>query len=199
MYGDGKRHFYPRTDSIRTIDTETILNSREFGHVGELGFAVSALVQRMSKYLSMGHSVKIDGLGIFSPVLAFDEKGIGTVEQGSNEQVEKAFNYKPVSMDTVSFRIDPAWRQNLRELTRCEKVGFNYETRSERTFEERVALTRDYVREQGFITVAGYARLHDLKWSTAQKEMDMLKRNPEYGFRVGPSRHMVLGTMNSEE
>lgn len=192
MYGDGKRHFYPRTDSIHTIDMETIVNSREFGHVGELEFAVSALVQRMSKYLSMGHSVKIDGLGIFSPVLAFDEKGIGAVEQGSNEQVEQAFNYKQVSLDTVSFRIDPAWRQSLRDRTHCEKVGFNYETRSERTFEERVALTRDYVREQGFITVAGYARLHDLKWSTAQKEMDMLKRNPEYGFRVGPSRHMVL-------
>ena len=74
---DGKTIVYPKMQTYTLHDYKTVI---EHMHDYAGGFSegmirgvIDALVSVMKSWMPMGHNIKIDGLGVFSLTLGFDE------------------------------------------------------------------------------------------------------------------------------
>ena len=192
MYNDGKRHFFPRAASTHQIGMEEIVKGSDLLRKGEVVGIVEELKRQITKYVELGHTVKIDGLGVFSPALKFEEGGANTTEMMSDEDVKQFYKNKEVVFDTVNFSIDAKWKREVRGFNFFKKKDFIFADGDRGTLADRISKTREYLERHGFITIQQYADLHNINKSTAQKEMETLKENGEYGFRRGAGGHLVL-------
>lgn len=192
MFNDEKRHFFPRAASTHQISTKELIQNATGLRQGEMEKVLPELRDQIIKYVKMGHTVKIDGLGVFSPALKFEDKGVNSTEMMSDEEVKKFYKNKSVVFDTVNFSIDAEWKREMRRSKPVSKQGFIFSNSDKGPIEDRIARTKAYLEEHGYITIGQYARLHGMANSSAQKEMQILKLNAEYGFGKGAGGHMVL-------
>ena len=74
--GDGKKKVYPRMQTYSLHDFNTVIrHMREYGgsfSEGTIRGVLETLVTTMKSWMPLGHSIKIDGLGVFSLTLGFD-------------------------------------------------------------------------------------------------------------------------------
>lgn len=192
MYSDGKRHFYPKTTSCHVINLQDIDRYANFFMPGSLAASAAIMRDGISKFLRVGHSVKIEGLGVFSPSLKFADEETGAVDAVTDKEVIKLFKNKTAVLSSVNFKIDADWRREITENLYMQKVGFKFARKIATTLEERNAVTRAYLLRYGYLTNQVYANIHHMSISAAQKETEMLKRDERYGFSKGCGGHLVL-------
>ena len=74
---DGHKALYPKMQTYSLHDYETVIeHMRDYaGNIsdGMIRAVFDALVSVMKSWMPMGHNIKIDGLGVFSLTLGFDE------------------------------------------------------------------------------------------------------------------------------
>ena len=74
---DGKKIVFPKMQTYTLHDYETVIeHMRDYaGGISEgmIKAVFDALVSVMKSWMPMGHNIKIDGLGVFSLSLGFDE------------------------------------------------------------------------------------------------------------------------------
>ena len=192
MFNDEKRHFFPRAASTHQISTKELIQNAAGLRQGEMEKVLPELRDQIIKYVKMGHTVKIDGLGVFSPALKFEDKGVNSTEMMSDEEVKEFYKNKSVVFDTVNFSIDAEWKREMRRYKPVSKQGFIFTNGDRGSLEDRIAKTKAYLERKGYITIDQYATLHGMPKSSAQKEMQTLKEKAKYGFRKGAGGHMVL-------
>ena len=130
----------------------------------------------MKNYLPMGHTMKIDNLGVFSLSLEFaDEKAENAAQQEASEPKTK---YHHVKVKGVNFKVDKKLVKEINRENSFERISSNPASSSPYTPEERLQRALQNIDKHGFITLQDYATLNHLSRSAASRELSKLTASP---------------------
>ena len=162
---------------------------------GVIRGVLDALAHTMKSVLPMGHSMKIDGLGVFSLSLGFDEEPENRLtvddETGEVKQKEK---YRHVCANNINFKVDPKLIEGINKESTFERnpVGVKRIKKVNSTMEQRKNKALQVIEKQGFITLDEYANENGLSRSSASRELSRLTADPTSGIKeTGSGSHKV--------
>ena len=135
----------------------------------------------MASCLPMGHTLKIDGVGVFSLSLQFsDNKEVGETK------------YRRVEAKGVNFKVDKKLVSQINRENSFEREGYVQPKASAYSRDERLQRALGYIGKHGFITLQDYANLNNLSRSTASRELALFVKTPESGIGIkGTGSHKV--------
>lgn len=166
-------------------------NSPAFSEATVRG-VLDTLAVVMKSYLPMGHTMKIDNLGVFSLSLEFaDDKA--DVDNQQEEQGKKAQKkYHHVRVKGVNFKVDKKLVDDINKENTFERTPSTPTSPSPYTLEERLQRALSHIDKHGFITLQEYANLNGLNYSTASRELSKLVADPYSGIKAkGAGSHKV--------
>ena len=180
--GNGKKgRIFPKMQIYTEFDYEKVVelihtNSPAFSQATIRG-VLDTLGVVMKNYLPMGHTMKIDNLGVFSLSLEFaDEKAENVAQQEASEQKTK---YHHVKVKGVNFKVDKKLIKAINKENTFERTSGNAASRSPYTPEERLQRALQHIDKHGFfITLQDYATLNHLSRSAASRELSKLTSSP---------------------
>lgn len=199
-----EKTLYPKMQTYSMHDYETVLkNMRVYGgsfSVGTMRGVIDALVQTMESWMPLGHTIKIDGLGVFSLSLGFDtsttsEKEIakGKGKNSGNGKDVKT-KYRHVCIKGINFKPDPELLKRLNDKTDFERADSEVKTakKNELSREERIARAKAIMDENGYMTLTDYANATKLSRTAASLDLKSLAADPTTGIITrGSHSHKV--------
>ena len=201
---EGKRVIYPKMQTYSMHDFDTVLkHMRVYGgsfSVGTMRGVIDALVQTMESWMPLGHTIKIDGLGVFSLSLGFDtsttsEKEIakGKGKNSGNGKDVKT-KYRHVCIKGINFKPDPELLKRLNDKTDFERADSEVKTakKNKLTREERIARAKAIMDKNGYMTLTDYANATKLSRTAASLDLKSLAADPTTGIITrGSHSHKV--------
>lgn len=142
-------------------------------------------------FISLQHnpSVKIDGIGTFTPSLTLgrDKEREDPEEGGSHRNAQSIF------IGGVNFRVDREMVRNISERCQLERAPWKKQRSSNKfTSEQRLALALKYLDEHPFLTVWEYRKLTGLLQTAATNELRQWGHQPDSGIEItGRGAHRV--------
>ena len=193
--GNGKKgRIFPKMQVYTEFDYEKVVellhtNSPALSQAPIRG-VLDTLGVVMKDYLPMGHTMKIDNLGVFSLALEFaDEKAETGTQQNASEPKTK---YHHVKVKGVNFKVDKKLINAINKENSFERIASNPSPRSPYSLEERQQRALQHIDKHGFITLQEYANLNRLSYSTASRELSRLVADPNSGIKAkGAGSHKV--------
>ena len=172
--GNGKKgRTFPKMQIYTEFDYEKVV---ELIHTNSPRGVLDTLGVVMKNYLPMGHTMKIDNLGVFSLSLEFaDEKAENVAQQETSEPKTK---YHHVKVKGVNFKVDKKLIKAINKENTFERTSSNAVSRSPYTPEERLQRALQNIDKHGFITLQDYATLNHLSRSAASRELSKLTSSP---------------------
>ena len=179
----GKRITYPK---FARIDNASIKELAQ--RVGDVsGFRAGDI--EMAHLMAEGRSVKIDGIGTFTPSLTLgrDKEREDPEEGGSHRNAQSIF------IGGVNFRVDREMVRNISERCQLERAPWKKQRSSNKfTSEQRLALALKYLDEHPFLTVWEYRKLTGLLQTAATNELRQWGHQPDSGIEItGRGAHRV--------
>ena len=195
--GNGKKgRIFPKMQVYTEFDYDKVVelvhtNSPAFSKATVRG-VLDTLAVVMKSYLPMGHTMKIDNLGVFSLSLEFaDEKAENGHQQESQESEPKK-KYHHVRVKGVNFKVDKKLVDDINKENSFERITGNPSSPSPYSLEERLQRALNHIDKHSFITLQDYANLNSLSYSTASRELAKLVLDPNSGIKVkGAASHKV--------
>ena len=201
---EGKRVIYPKMQTYSMHDFDTVLkHMRVYGgsfSVGTMRGVIDALVQTMESWMPLGHTIKIDGLGVFSLSLGFDtsttsEKEIakGKGKNSGNGKDVKT-KYRHVCIKGINFKPDPELLKRLNDKTDFERADSEVKTakKNELSREERIARAKAIMDKNGYMTLTDYANATKLSRTAASLDLKSLAADHTTGITTrGSHSHKV--------
>jgi predicted HTH transcriptional regulator len=140
----------------------------------------------------MGHTMKIDNLGVFSLSLEFaDNEADSTDSQTTQESASKK-KYHHVRVKGVNFKVDKTLVDDINKENSFERTTANPTSPSPYSLEERLQRALNHIDKHGFITLQEYTNLNGLSYSTASRELAKLVLDPHSGIKAkGAGSHKV--------
>ena len=147
----------------------------------------------LKTYLPMGHTIKIDGLGVFSLSLKFtDEMDENEETSPQHEAPKTKKKYHHVKVKGLNFKVDKKLVAAINSESTFEHSGVNAALRSPYSSEERAQRALAHIEKHGFITLQDYANLNHLSRSTASRELKKLASDPTSSIQAnGASSHKI--------
>lgn len=168
----GKKVVYPKFILNHQIDYESFLKSLRnyYPHCSEslVQSVIGSVVEHILTYLSMGHSVKIDGLGVFSLTLEFSDD-----KPTELSSVKDQMKYRKVRVKNWTLKTDPETLKKLRQKTECERAmpDVNRLKKNTLTLEERIENALRIIDRKGFMTLTDYVIANHICRSSASVEL----------------------------
>ena len=129
----------------------------------------------------MGHSLKIDNLGVFSLSLQFsDNKADANTQEIS--QAEPKTKYHHVEIKGINFKADKKLVKEMNKENSFERTSSNPVPSSSYTPLERLQRALQHIDKNSFITLQEYANLNILSRSSASRELASLVNDPSSGI-----------------
>ena len=182
--GNGKKgRIYPKMQVYTEFDYDKVVelvhtNSPAFSQATVRG-VLDTLAVVMKSYLPLGHTMKIDNLGVFSLSLEF-----------ADEDIQKKYHH--VRAKGVNFKVDKRMVEAINKENSFERTTSNPSSPSPYTLEERLQRALSHIDQHGFITLQEYANLNRLSYSTASRELAKLVADPQSGIKPkGAASHKV--------
>ena len=182
--GNGKKgRIYPKMQVYTEFDYDKVVelinvNSPAFSEATVRG-VLDTLAVVMKSYLPLGHTMKIDNLGVFSLSLEFVD----------NETQKK---YHHVRAKGVNFKVDRKLVDAINREETFELTPSTPQQPSPYSPEERLQRALQHIDRHGFITLQEYANLNRLSYSTASRELAKLVADPQSGIKPkGAASHKV--------
>ena len=193
--GNGKKgRKFPKMQVYTEFDYDKVVelvhtNSPAFSQATIRG-VLDTLGVVMKNYLPMGHTMKIDNLGVFSLSLEFtDEKAEKDAQQETSESKKK---YHHVRVKGVNFKVDKKLVDDINKENTFERITGNTTSPSPYSHEERLQRALTHIDKHGFITLQEYANLNRLSRSEASRELSKLVADPNSGIKTkGAGSHKV--------
>ena len=136
----------------------------------------------LKNYLPLGHTMKIDNVGVFSLSLQFtDDKTVTGSQQDAQENAPKA-KYRHVEVKGVNFKVDRKLVDGINKENTFERQPSDPTRRSPYSLGERLQRTLSHIDEHGFLTLQEYANLNSINYSTASRELAKLVADPTSGI-----------------
>ena len=203
-FTDGKKIVYPKMQTYSLHDYETVIEHMHdyAGSISEgmIRAVFDALVSVMESWMPMGHNLKIDGLGVFSLSLGFDESSPSEKAELQNNEGEPKTKYRHVCIKGINFKPDPKLLQALNKEADFERgeaeVQVPQKTKSSR--EERLAKAKAIIAKNGFMTLCEYANATHQSRSVASKDLQQIVAAPASGITTrGSHSHKVWVAKNN--
>jgi predicted histone-like DNA-binding protein len=195
--GNGKKgRLFPKMQVYTEFDYDKVVelvhtNSPAFSEATVRG-VLDTLAVVMKSYLPMGHTMKIDNLGVFSLSLEFADNEIdaNTKQEGSKAEPKKKYHH--VRVKGVNFKVDKKLVDDINKENTFERTPSTPTSPSPYTLEERLQRALSHIDKHGFITLQEYANLNGLNYSTASRELTKLVADPYSGIKPkGAASHKV--------
>ena len=146
----------------------------------------------MKSYLPMGHTMKIDNLGIFSLSLGFADDMAETDNQQDTQEAGSKTKYHHVKAKGVNFKVDKKLVDGINKENTFERTTGNPSSPSPYSLEERLQRALNHIDKHGFITLQEYANLNHLGYSSASRELSKLVADSNSGIKAkGAASHKV--------
>ncbi len=180
---EGKRIFYPKMQLYGQKDleeiAETISNATTFTR-GDIVGLVQAITEEIAHNMGGGYSVKIKGLGIFTPALGLREGK----ERESGEEGDPKRNAASICLKDIHFKADKEFVHETARNCHLQRARYKKCRRSSQLFspQERLAMAKEYLRKNLIMSVADYCRLTGLLKTAAATELREWEENPETGI-----------------
>jgi len=195
--GNGKKgRIFPKMQVYTEFDYDKVV---ELVHVNSPAFSeatvrgvIDTLAVVMKSYLPLGHTMKIDKLGVFSLSLEFDDNETEAAGKQEAQNAEAKKKYHHVRVKGVNFKVDKSLVDDINSENTFERVSGNSSSPSPYTLEERLQRALHHIYKHGFITLQEYANLNRLSYSTASRELAKLIADPHSGIKAkGAGSHKV--------
>ena len=195
--GNGKKgRIFPKMHVYTEFDYDKVVelvhtNSPAFSEATVRG-VLDTLAVVMKSYLPMGHTMKIDNLGVFSLSLEFADNEAETGSQQEAKESKAKKKYHHVRVKGVNFKVDKRLVDDINKENTFERTTGNSSSPSPYTLEERLQRALKHIDKNGFITLQDYANLNRLNYSTASRELSKLVADPTSGIKAkGSASHKV--------
>jgi predicted histone-like DNA-binding protein len=198
--GNGKEgRIFPKMQVYTEFDYDKVVelvhtNSPAFSEATVRG-VLDTLAVVMKSYLPMGHTMKIDNLGVFSLSLEFAGNETDTANQQETQETQETGSkkkYYHVRVKGVNFKVDKRLVDAINKENTFERTSGNSTSPSPYTPEERLQRALQHIDKHGFITLQEYANLNRLSYSSASRELAKLVANPHSGIKPkGAGSHKV--------
>lgn len=198
--GNGKKgRIFPKMQIYTEFDYDKVVelvhtNSPAFSEATVRG-VLDTLAVVMKSYLPMGHTLKIDNLGVFSLSLEFADNEKETDNQQETQETQETSSkkkYHHVKVKGVNFKVDKKLVNAINKENTFERTAGNPSTPSPYTPEERLQRALNHIDKHGFITLQEYANLNRLSYSSASRELAKLVLDPHSGIKAkGAASHKV--------
>ena len=166
-------------------------NSPAFSEATVRG-VLDTLAVVMKSYLPLGHTMKIDNLGVFSLSLEFADNETDTDSQQETQKAKSKKKYYHVRVKGVNFKVDKKLVDDINKENTFERTASNPASPSPYTPEERHQRALQHIGKHGLITLQEYANLNRLSYSTASRELSKLVLDPHSGIKAkGAGSHKV--------
>ena len=179
-------------------DYETVIqHMRDYaGSISEgmIKAVFDALVSTMESWMPMGHNIKIDGLGVFSLTLGFDESSPSEKEELKNTDGDPKTKYRHVYIKGINFKPDQKLLQALNKEASFERSEAEVQVpqKTKLTREARLAKAKAIIEKNGFMTLYDYANATHQSRSVASKDLRQIVADPNSGITTrGTHSHKV--------
>lgn len=180
---DGERLFYPRMQLYGQRDLEYIADKVAYATSftrGDIKGLVQAITEEIAHNMAEGYSVKIEGLGIFTPSLGL-RKG---KEFESGDEDTSRRNAASICLKDINFKADKNFVSETGRRCTLQRAQYKKCCRSSQLFapQERLERAREFLKKNGFMSVGDYCRLNGLLKTAAAKELKEWASHPESGI-----------------
>ena len=195
---DGKKIVYPKMQTYSLHDYETVIEhmhdyAGSFSE-GMIRGVFDALVSVMKSWMPMGHNIKIDGLGVFSLTLGFDESSSSEKAELKNSDGDPKTKYRHICIKGINFKPDQKLLQALNKEATFERGEADVQVpqKTKLSLEERLARAKAIIAENGFMTLYDYANATHQSRSVASKDLRKIVADPTSGITTrGSHSHKV--------
>jgi predicted histone-like DNA-binding protein len=202
---DGKKIVFPKMQTYSLHDYETVIEHMHdyAGSISEgmIKAVFDALVSVMKSWMPMGHNIKIDGLGVFSLTLGFDDSSPSEKTELKNTADDPKTKYRHVCIKGINFKPDPKLLQALNKEATFERGEAEVQVpqKSKLTREERISRAKAIIAKNGFMTLYDYANATHQSRSVASKDLRQIVADPTSGITTrGTHSHKVWVAKNED-
>ena len=195
--GNGKKgRLYPKMQVYTEFDYDKVVelvhtNSPAFSQATVRG-VLDTLAVVMKSYLPLGHTMKIDNLGVFSLSLEFADNESDSANPQTTQEATSKKKYHHVRVKGVNFKVDKKLVDDINKDNTFERTTGNPSSPSPYSLKERLQRALSHIDKHGFITLQEYASLNHLNYSTASRELAKLVLDPNSGIKAkGAASHKV--------
>ena len=195
---DGNKTLYPKMQTYSLHDYETVIeHMRDYSaniSSGVIRAVFDALVSTMESWMPMGHNIKIDGLGVFSLSLGFDESSPSEKAELKNADDNPKTKYRHICIKGINFKPDPKLLQALNKEATFERSEADVQVpqKTKLTREERLAKAKAIIAKNGFMTLYDYANATHQSRSVASKDLRQIVADLSSGITTrGTHSHKV--------
>ena len=153
IHGTGEQVLYPRFAMMEQVSTEDLIRqiaSSSGFNVGDVEGVITQIGIEMAHQMAEGKSVKLDGIGTFSPSLALCKDK----EREKAGEGETHRNARSIVVGNVNFRVDRKMMRRINGRCLLERAPWKSQRSSQKyTPEQRLALAVRYLEEHPFLTV----------------------------------------------
>lgn len=203
---DGHKTLYPKMQTYSLHDYETVIeHMRDYAgslSKGTIKAVFDALVSVMESWMPMGHNIKIDGLGVFSLSLGFDESSPSEKVELKNTDNDPKTKYRHVCIKGINFKPDQKLLQALNKEARFERSEADVQVpqKTKLSREERIARAKTIIAKNGFMTLYDYANATHQSRSVASKDLRQIVADLNSGITTrGSHSHKVWVAKNVGE
>ena len=156
---DGKKIVFPKMQTYSLHDYETVIqHMRDYAasfSEGTIRGVFDTLASVMVSWMPMGHNIKIDGLGVFSLTLGFDESSPSEKTELKNTDDDPKTKYRHVCIKGVNFKPDQKLLQALNKEATFERGEADVQVpqKTKLSREERLARAKAIIEKNGFMTL----------------------------------------------
>ena len=187
---------FPKMQVYTEFDYDKVVelvhtNSPAFSQATVRG-VLDTLAVVLKSYLPLGHTMKIDNLGVFSLSLEFADNEADADSQQEVQKAEPKKKYHHVKVKGVNFKVDKRLVDAINKENSFERTTGNPSSPSPYSLDERLQRALSHIDKHGFITLQEYANLNRLSYSTASRELAKLVADPHSGIKAkGAASHKV--------
>ena len=180
-FGKGKTTLKPTIvhKGVKTVDDlASDIEACCTFHTADVKGMVEALRKAIARQMADGFSVKVEGLGTFSPSLGYCEGVEPETEDSSAHRQTTAF-----CVNRINFIPESSLLNATNESLHLKRVAAK--TDSEvlyATAEERLAALKSYLAKSNHISVGGYVRLTGLSNTPATRELQTFSNDASTGI-----------------
>ena len=194
LRGTGEQKSYFRPIKYTNISGEQLFKRMGMDGSGlseeAMYAAVRIIRETLIHYLSIGHTVTIDGLGSFR--LSLGLKDGKKMEPTDDESDETKRNAQSVEVKKVLFKVDRNFLQELNMSTSLERAETKHLKKPDTTREERRQMALNYLDSHPFFRVKDYVELTGLSLTSAHKELHSLVSDHSSELKAnGKGSHIV--------
>ncbi len=192
LKGTGERVLYPQLAQVRQTTHEQVIRgmSQLSSYTeGEVEGLLHTLADYLSNELSLGHSVKLKGIGTFTAALTLRPGR----EREQADETENHRNAQSIQVGGINFRADRGLIRRTNLECRLERTRLKPRKSSQKyTPEERLRIARQYLEEHAFLTTTDYQSLTGLLRTAATLELKKWASDPTSGIGIaGRGAHRV--------